>query len=308
MRRLVSLAALAALLCPSPAWPTQTRRIELETLDTVVRLRCRMRYATVVALPAFERVLDFVTGDQDAWALTGAANMAYVKPLEEGAATNVMLVTEAGRIYSFHAVEAADEEPDSMVHIEYEPPEAQARPADEQGFPEPRFVSREEVAAFEAAAADAAEAARRAWREADARIEAAVEEFRSAYPTLMRFEYVLERAAAREPFAVQGMWHDGLFTYVRTQAEESPALYEERDGGPALVDFELTEDGLYVVRRVLGHGYLQAGKKRARWRRVPPRPLTPKDLVKAAPAAGEPAPASAEFAARPEPEAPGEAP
>ena len=47
------------------------------------------------------------------------------------------------------------------------------------------------------------------------------------------------------------MWHDGQFTYLRSHAQESPALYEAVDGDPTLVAYDLTEDGLFIVRRVL---------------------------------------------------------
>ena len=59
------------------------------------------------------------------------------------------------------------------------------------------------------------------------------------------------------------MWHDGQFTYLRSNAQESPALYEEKDGKPSLVAYDLGEDGLYVARHVLGHGWLQIGKQKS---------------------------------------------
>ena len=58
-------------------------------------------------------------------------------------------------------------------------------------------------------------------------------------------------------------------TYLRSHAQESPALYELRDGEPALVAYDLTDDGLYVTRHVLGDGWLQIGDKRASWRFTP---------------------------------------
>lgn len=50
---------------------------------------------------------------------------------------------------------------------------------------------------------------------------------------------------------------------------QSPALYELRDGEPALVAYDLTEDGLYVARHVLDDGWLQIGDERVSWRFVP---------------------------------------
>ena len=55
----------------------------------------------MIQLPGRENILDFVVGDSEYWHLTGAANLAFLKPISEGVSTNVALVCESGRIYSF---------------------------------------------------------------------------------------------------------------------------------------------------------------------------------------------------------------
>ena len=50
-----------------------------------------------------------------------------------------------------------------------------------------------------------------------------------------------------------------------------PALYEEKDGKPALVAYDLEEDGLFIARHVLGNGWLQIGKEKAKWRFTAPK-------------------------------------
>ena len=123
------------------------------------------------------------------------------------------------------------------------------------------------------AAAEAARSAREAAEagilEARSQAESAIEEFRARYPERLAFEYRLDGDAADRPFLVEAMWHDGEFTYVRSRAQESPALYEFRDGEPALVAYDLSEEGLYIARHVLGDGWLQIGDKRAAWRFTP---------------------------------------
>ena len=106
--------------------------------------------------------------------------------------------------------------------------------------------------------------------EAAARAANESESFRVEYPTRLRFPYRLEDKALKWPFLVEGMWHDGRFTYLRSNAQESPALYEEKDGKPALVAYDLGEDGLYIARHVLGNGWLQIGKQKVRWRFTAP--------------------------------------
>jgi type IV secretion system protein VirB9 len=60
------------------------------------------------------------------------------------------------------------------------------------------------------------------------------------------------------------MFHDGLFTYIRTSAAELSALYELVDGTPNLLTFQF-ENGLYIVPKVLDRGYLTIGKQTLRF-------------------------------------------
>ena len=118
-------------------------------------------------------------------------------------------------------------------------------------------------------ATEAAEAARTAREEAESRAASEIEAFRAGYPERLAFEYRLDEDSADRPFLVEAMWHDGEFTYLRSRAQESPALYELLDGEPALVAYDLTEDGLYIARHVLADGWLQIGDERASWRFTP---------------------------------------
>ena len=242
----------------------------------VHRLRARVRHTTVIVLPADERILDFVTGDSEYWHLTGAANVAYLKPLAEDAETNVALVCESGHIYSFLVAEHGEKPPHLVVRVEAGADAAAMSAISGTRPGSPAFVARSEVEAYREMAANATGAALMAREDADARIaaaraeaQAAVEAFRAEYPLRLAFEYRLDRSATRRPFLVEAMWHDGEFTYLRSRAPEAPALHEIRDGEPSLVAFDLTEDGLYIARRVLGDGWLQIGDERAGWRFEP---------------------------------------
>ena len=234
--------------------------------DRIHRLRTQVRHTTVIVLPATENILDFVVGDSEYWHLAGAANVAFLKPLRPDAATNIALVCESGRIYSFLVAEQSDGPPHLVVRVESG---AEAAGLSGGGTGRPAFVARSEVAAYQQMAAEAAEAARTAREEAESRAASAIEEFRAGYPERLAFEYRLDGDAADRPFLVEAMWHDGQFTYLRSRAQESPALYELRDGEPALVAYDLTEEGLYIARHVLGDGWLQIGDKRASWRFTP---------------------------------------
>ena len=241
-----------------------------EADDRIHRLRARVRHTTLIVLPAGERILDFVVGDSEYWHLTGAANVAYLKPLAEKATTNVALVCESGRIYSFLVSEHAED----PTHLVFRVEEAAGMAAG--GADAPGFVARSEVAVYREMAAEAAEAARRTQEQAEAgiiearrRAEVEIEALRAEYPARLAFEYRLDRAATRRPFLVEAMWHDGTFTYIRSRRQESFAVYEIKDGEPAVVPVQLAGDGLYIVHSVMGDGWLQIGDRRAGWRFEP---------------------------------------
>ena len=245
--------------------------------DRIIRVRTRVRHTTVIQLPGRENILDFVVGDSEYWHLTGAANLAFLKPISEGVNTNVALVCESGRIYSFLVSEQPGQ-PHLVVRI------ASAAESDPRISPtvhQPAFVARDQVAAYQQMAEQARQTAVAAQTQAEQQIAAVRQEaeveinsFRAVYPTRIKFPYRLADKARKWPFLVQGMWHDGQFTYLRSNAQESPALYEIKDGKPALVAYDLTEDDLYVARHLLGDGWLQIGKKKAQWK-VEKRELEP---------------------------------
>ena len=247
------------------------KRVYLETLETDIVIQARIRHTTVIVLPEQERILDFVAGDTDTWAVSGAANVAYIKPAQEAARTNIALICESGNIYSFKVYENNKAEPDLIVYVDYAPLIKSGDAASRKPTPhQPKYISRMDVAVYQEAAKQAELNARTAWDQAEKRMQAAIDQFRSSYPTLIRFEYRLHKKAQKTPFAIDGMWHDGRFTYVRSHAAESPALYETRDGKPSLVAYDLTPDGLYIVSRVLEDGHFQIGKKKAKWKRQRP--------------------------------------
>ncbi len=83
--------------------------------------------------------------------------------------------------------------------------------------------------------------------------------FRQGYPSSLRFVYGTPKY--EKPFLIRAIWNDGQFTYIKSDAGELPALYELKDGQPAVVNFQV-QQGTYVVPKVLDRGYLALGKDR----------------------------------------------
>ena len=236
--------------------------------QTVFELTTRIRHTTVITLPPHETILDFVVGDAEYWHLTGSANVAFLKPIAEAAATNIALVCASGRIYSFLVRERADQAPHLVVRITPDAALTEGEATDDAaaGAHQPAFVAHDRVRGFEIMAEQAQLEIAQVRADAIQDLDA----FRADYPGRLQFAYQLPRQAREWPWRIEAMWHDGQFTYVRSHAQETPALYEEQDGNPSLVAYDLDQDGLYIVRRLIGDGWFQLGGDRLVWRFTPP--------------------------------------
>jgi type IV secretory pathway VirB9-like protein len=211
----------------------------------VIQLQTRIRYTTMIVLPESDEILDVICGDKDFWIVSATQNIAHVKPAKEGAATNLNLVTKSGSIYSFLLTEKAAP-PDLKVYVDG---------GDVSPTAKPKYFSAAQVEALELQLAEA----RSTQRETERRAEEATAAFRQEYPAHLQFVY--GSLKYEKPFLVRSVWHDGQFTYLKSDASELPALYEVKDGKPALLNFQVRE-GTYVVPKVLDRAYLALGSQR----------------------------------------------
>ena len=251
----LSLVFCGSLLAGSAAPANGARTVQYGDKD-VVRINTRLRFTTLIVLPKNEQILDFVCGDKEFWVVNGNQNFAYVKPAKERARTDLNLITASGNVYSFVLDEVSAQpevEADLKVFVELRDEgmiSAVAAP--------PRFVTaqtvedfRQQVEMAKAETRDAKEAAQRT-------IERETAKFREEYPTRdLKFPYHFQANSA--PFHVTAIYHDQKFTYIQATPQETPALYEIKDGKPSLVNFEF-QNSTYVVPKVLDGGYLAIGK------------------------------------------------
>ena len=265
MTRPLTLVATLSLLALCTSAAAQTAREVSYTPQSVVPLRAKVRFTTMVILPEQEEILDFVCGDKEFWVVSGGQNLAYIKPAKAGVTTNLNLVTASGHVYSFVLTEGATD-PDLKVFVT--PDESMRLP---KAGPQ-KFYSAAQVEEIRRDAQDAHKDADDARKQVDAAREAAaktiderVNEFRAAFPTQLQFPYRFK--ANQRPFNVSAIYTDGKFTYIRADANELPALYELVDGWPShvkspnLVNFQV-EHGVYIVPKVLESGYLVIGKQK----------------------------------------------
>ena len=217
------------------------------TARSVIPLQTRLRYTTMIVLPEADEILDVICGDKDYWVISATQNIAHVKPAKEGAATNLNLVTASGEVYSFLLTEKNGASmPDLKVYVNSDPNAPKGKP---------KFYSAAQVEAIQSQL----EEARAGVEAANRRASESIATFQQEYPAKLQFSYGSPKY--ERPFLVRSIWHDGRFTYIKADATELPALYEMKDGKPALVNFQVHQ-GTYVVPKVVDNGYLALGKER----------------------------------------------
>lgn len=240
---------LGLMMQPLGSQTTGVRDVSASNRN-LISLQTRLRYTTMIVLPEGEEILDVVTGDRDFWVITATQNIAHVKPAKANAETNLNLVTASGAIYSFLLLEKNGAAmPDLKVYVNGSPEGTNGTDGKR------RYYSAAHVEELQAQVAEARAALEGISRKASEEIAT----FRQQYPTRLQFPYATPRY--EKPFLVRSMWHDGQFTYLKSDATELPALYEVKDGKPAVVNFQV-QNGTYVVPKVLDRGYLALGSDR----------------------------------------------
>ena len=251
MRRTL-IVQVSLLLVVAGVASAQTTRQVTYSARSVIAVNAKMRFTTMIILPEQEEILDFVCGDKDFWVVSGAQNLAYVKPAKAGAVTNLNLVTARGTVYSFVLTEGAAE-PDLKLYVELDETMKPALVAP------PRYYSAAEVEAIKRAADDTKRDAEATKLAATKSADETINAFRASYPTELQFPYVIK--GDLKTFRVTAIFHDDRFTYIKAEPSELPALYELKDNAPNLVNFQV-EHGTYIVPKVLDSGYLAIGSKK----------------------------------------------
>ena len=225
------------------------RTVQYHSQD-IVPIRAKVKYTTLIELPMAEKIMEAATGDKEFWIVDVVGNFCFVHPAKQGISSNLNLITDKGNIYSFTLddISSSSASPDLKVIVE---------PADHSAIVTssgpPQFVpatqleqSKQQLAALQA------------------HVEQAVDEYKSAYPIHLKFDYVYKPNEA--PFDIQSIYHDDTFTYIKTNAPEKFSVYEMQDGKPNLVTYDLRE-GTYIIPKIMDSGYVELGKKRMEFTR-----------------------------------------
>jgi type IV secretion system protein VirB9 len=234
--------------------------------DVVPIIQTRIRYVTVIVLPAAERIIEAVCGDKDWWQIEAIENMLYVKPAKASISTNLTILGKSGTLYGFaleEITELANAKPHVKVTVRW-PQSIQT----EQIARGPKFVTRAEhdavIEDYQRQLQIAAENVRTVQTAAKNVLQDEVTKMRTQYPAELEFTYDI--ALDTKPFYVRAMYTDKKFTYLKLEAAEAPAIYEIQDGKPNLVNFDYV-NGVFIVRKVVDQGYLAIGKAKLRFNR-----------------------------------------
>jgi type IV secretion system protein VirB9 len=235
-------------LAATVAHGQQAARIVKYHANDIVSVRARMRYTTLIQLPATEKILEVATGDKDFWIIDTVGNYCFLHPAKEGIHSNLNLITDKGTVYTFTLDDIESADPDLKVVIE--PTDASSLSAANGAG---KLVSASEVAAAQVQA-----------QLAQSHALQAVEQFRAEYPTqALRFDYSYHSDST---FLVSAIYHDDRFTYIKSAATEKFAVYELKDGKPDLITFQL-KDGTYILPTIVDKGYLEIGKHKLEFER-----------------------------------------
>ena len=220
------------------------RTVQYHSQD-IVAIRAKVKYTTLIEVPPSEKIMEAATGDKDFWIVDVVGNFCFVHPAKQGISSNLNLITDKGNIYSFtlQDISGSPGEPDLKVIVE---------PADRSAI-----VAASGPAQFVPAAQ--LEQSKQQVAALQSHLEQAVDEYKSSYPTQLKFDYVYK--ANEAPFDIQSIYHDDKFTYIKTNAPEKFSVYEMKDGKPNLVTYDLRE-GTYIIPKIMDDGYVELGKKR----------------------------------------------
>lgn len=229
----------------------------------IIPIHAKLRFSTLIVLPADEEILDATTGDKEFWIINGSHNLCYLHPAQQNIRSNLNLITASGHVYSFLLSEISKDpkaDPDLKVFVE------RKEVSTIKGSATAPLARASDVEAYKAAVDAAHAETAQAVQAAEEGAQKQISLFREQYPVKLQFDYSYDRKAEGLPFRVSAIYHDDKFTYIQSNAGEKPTIYEVKDGKPNLINFELS-GGVYIISKIVDQGYLALGNKKLSFER-----------------------------------------
>ena len=166
---LMIVLASSTSLAEDPA----ARTVQVHSQD-IVPIHAKLKYTTLIEVPATEKIMEAATGDKEFWVVDIVGNFCFVHPAKAGIASNLNLITDKGNIYSFTLQDVSDSSAAPDLKVLVEPSDRSALVASTgpaQFVPAAQLEqSREQLAAVQA------------------HVVQAVDEYKSAYPFALQFD------------------------------------------------------------------------------------------------------------------------
>lgn len=231
---LLLLAALPAPALQRPSHSDYDRRIQYVDYnpDEVVQVNVAAGFVTDLCFSAEETVKSYVTGFSSAWDFAASGNHLFLKPKDEEATTNLVVVTDK-RTYNFQ-VQLIQTPAVATYQLKFRYPleEAAKKAAEEKKKRDEELLAHQK-------------------READARRRLAAN-----YDYTMNFG----AAAASRSIAPVRAWDDGRFTYLQFRANaDFPLVYRVTEEGESLLNSHV-EGQLLVIHGIYPSFVLRAGQ------------------------------------------------
>jgi type IV secretion system protein VirB9 len=246
--------------------PAAPRTVVIADAQAPPVVRAALLQSTLIELPAEEKVATVFGGDIVSWVIDAghvASRYLSIKPKVTDAITDLHIVSDHGNEYTVELREISSDKDsphfDSKIYVS-----SSDAKADDNIAKPPVFIPAAEVELKEAQLRKEADDARKIAEADHKALAAAAESFKASYPGTLRFDYIWD-AKKGSALGLQEIWRDDRFTYLRGQFEETPALYELKDGNGSLINYDFA-NGLYTIPKTVAQGYLSIGKQRVDFR------------------------------------------
>ena len=231
-------------------------------------VRVGLLQSTLFELPEGEKVVTVFGGDTNSWIFDAghvASRYVSIKPKIADGTTDVHIVSDHGNEYTVELREVSSDKNDSHFDSKINISSSDAKAADNIAKP-PMFIPVAEAEAKEAQLRKEADDAKKAAEADHKTVAAAAASFKASYPGTLRFDYTWDQKKGAT-LGIQQIWRDDKFTYLRGQFQETPALYELKDGKGSLINYDFA-NGLYTIPKTLVQGYLSIGKQRVEFKQI----------------------------------------
>ena len=253
-------AVIAAAVCFGADSSEIVRHVSAGPEDIIQLNTATFEYSSIV-LPEGEKAVTYLCGDPKHWdvqIIEGAERFVNVKPSPGAHPTDIQVLTDHNHNYTVQAKTDIKTPVDIKLFLDSTDVESLRKP--------PTFVPAAEAARTKVELEQTQAELARVKKDAQQQVRSDEDQYRAMYPQKLTFDYSFERD--KSPFNIHSVFRDDKFTYIAANPDEVASFYEVKDGKPNLVQFQY-QNGVYVIRDLVDHGYLQVGKKRTDIARKP---------------------------------------